>query len=270
MRAVTQVEHVTLGQAIGIGIGQVLSLIPGVSRAGATILTGLVVGLDRKAATEFSFFLALPTMYAACLFALWKSRHTLDLAAALGAGGRLRDRLRERAGRDPRASCASCRRTRCARSGGTGSPPAWRVLALARAGALTVSAALRARGRRGARRAVRTPPSDAAARSTSRARRVAGVAIWQRAPPCTETDDLRRAVDERRPGVARRAADAGEERVGQAGQRLAAPATVDARVLQARALRVALEVDDRSRDRAAAARCRAARRRPAARAAGAT
>jgi undecaprenyl-diphosphatase len=82
------VERVTLGQALGIGIGQVLSLIPGVSRAGATILTGLVVGLDRKAATEFSFFLALPTMYAACLFALWKSRHSLDLAAgvALGAG----------------------------------------------------------------------------------------------------------------------------------------------------------------------------------------
>ena len=78
----------TLGQAIGIGIGQVLSLIPGVSRAGATILTGLVVGLDRKAATEFSFFLALPTMYAACLFALWKSRHTIDLAAgaALAVG----------------------------------------------------------------------------------------------------------------------------------------------------------------------------------------
>jgi undecaprenyl-diphosphatase len=85
---VTQVEHVTLGQAIGIGMGPVLSLIPGVSRAGATILTGLVVGLDRKAATEFSFFLALPTMYAACLFALWKSRHTIDLAAgsALAVG----------------------------------------------------------------------------------------------------------------------------------------------------------------------------------------
>jgi undecaprenyl-diphosphatase len=83
-----QVEHVTLGQAIGVGIGQVLSLIPGVSRAGATILTGLVAGLDRKAATEFSFFLALPTMYAACLFALWKSRHGIDLAAglALAAG----------------------------------------------------------------------------------------------------------------------------------------------------------------------------------------
>ncbi len=76
-------EDVTLRQALGIGVGQVLSLMPGVSRAGATILTGLVVGLDRRAATEFSFFLALPTMYAACLFALWKSRHALDASAAL-------------------------------------------------------------------------------------------------------------------------------------------------------------------------------------------
>lgn len=80
---ISSFEDVTLGQALGIGLGQVLSLMPGVSRAGATILTGLVVGLDRRAATEFSFFLALPTMYAACLFALWKSRHDLDTGAAL-------------------------------------------------------------------------------------------------------------------------------------------------------------------------------------------
>jgi undecaprenyl-diphosphatase len=76
-------QQLSLGQALGIGCGQVLSLMPGVSRAGATILTGLVAGLDRRAATEFSFFLALPTMYAACLFALWKSRHTIDTSAAL-------------------------------------------------------------------------------------------------------------------------------------------------------------------------------------------
>jgi len=78
-----QVERVSLRQALAVGAGQVLSLIPGVSRAGATILTGMVAGLDRKAATEFSFFLALPTMYAACLFSLWKSRHDLDFAASL-------------------------------------------------------------------------------------------------------------------------------------------------------------------------------------------
>ena len=81
-------EEITLGQAIAVGLGQVLSLVPGVSRAGATIVTGLVSGLSREAATEFSFFLALPTMYAACLFALWKGRHEIDsiAAAALAVG----------------------------------------------------------------------------------------------------------------------------------------------------------------------------------------
>jgi undecaprenyl-diphosphatase len=68
--SISRVTDVTLPQAVSIGLGQVLSLIPGVSRAGATILTGLVVGLERRAATEFSFFLAMPTLYAACLFAL--------------------------------------------------------------------------------------------------------------------------------------------------------------------------------------------------------
>ena len=76
-------EDVGLGQAIWVGLGQVLSLIPGVSRAGATILTGLVVGLSREAATEFSFFLAMPTLYAACLFTLWKGRHEIDTTAAM-------------------------------------------------------------------------------------------------------------------------------------------------------------------------------------------
>ena len=80
---VFRVTDVTLPQAFTIGLGQVLSLIPGVSRAGATILTGLLVGLERRAATEFSFFLALPTLYAACLFTLWKSRHMLDTNGAL-------------------------------------------------------------------------------------------------------------------------------------------------------------------------------------------
>jgi undecaprenyl-diphosphatase len=85
---VFRVTDVTRPQAVAVGLGQVLSLIPGVSRAGATILTGLVVGLERRAATEFSFFLALPTMYAACLFTLWKSRHDLDTngAVALAVG----------------------------------------------------------------------------------------------------------------------------------------------------------------------------------------
>jgi len=59
-------------------------MIPGVSRSGATIVTGLLVGLDRRAATDFSFLLALPTMYAATLYSLWKGRETL--AGEMGFG----------------------------------------------------------------------------------------------------------------------------------------------------------------------------------------
>lgn len=66
--------------ALGIGLAQVLSLIPGTSRSAATILGGYSLGLSRKAATEFSFFLAIPVMLAATLFDLFKSRH--DLVAA--------------------------------------------------------------------------------------------------------------------------------------------------------------------------------------------
>lgn len=71
------VERVPPRTALGIGFAQVLSLIPGTSRAGATILGGYSLGLSRKAATEFSFFLAIPVMLAATLFDLFKSRHDL-------------------------------------------------------------------------------------------------------------------------------------------------------------------------------------------------
>ena len=54
-------------RAIGVGFFQTLALIPGVSRSGATIFGGLLLGLDRRAAAEFSFFLAMPTMAAAFL-----------------------------------------------------------------------------------------------------------------------------------------------------------------------------------------------------------
>ena len=62
---VDRVDDTSMGQAIGIGVCQTLALIPGVSRSGATIVGGMVVGLDRPAAAEFSFFLAMPTMAAA-------------------------------------------------------------------------------------------------------------------------------------------------------------------------------------------------------------
>lgn len=65
--------------ALGIGTFQVLALIPGVSRSGATIMGALLLGVERKAATEFSFFLAIPTMFGATVYDLYKNRGTLDL-----------------------------------------------------------------------------------------------------------------------------------------------------------------------------------------------
>lgn len=77
------VEDVTWTQAIVVGLVQITALWPGVSRSGATILGGLLAGLSRRAALEFSFFLAIPTLGAASVFALWESR---DLLAASDAG----------------------------------------------------------------------------------------------------------------------------------------------------------------------------------------
>jgi len=60
-------------QALWVGLAQTLSLFPGVSRAAATIMGGMVAGLDRRTATEFSFYLAIPTMMAATVYDLYKS-----------------------------------------------------------------------------------------------------------------------------------------------------------------------------------------------------
>jgi undecaprenyl-diphosphatase len=70
VNAVTEVPPRT---ALGIGLAQVLSLIPGTSRSGATIMGGYALGLSRTAATEFSFFLAIPVMLAATSYDLLKS-----------------------------------------------------------------------------------------------------------------------------------------------------------------------------------------------------
>lgn len=82
------VEQIPPGRAFGVGLCQLLSLIPGVSRAGATIMGAMSLGIDRKTATEFSFFLAIPTMFGAAAFDLYKSRTALsvDDAAAIGVG----------------------------------------------------------------------------------------------------------------------------------------------------------------------------------------
>lgn len=70
---VGDVSGMPVRTALGIGLAQVLSLIPGVSRSGATIMGGYSLGLSRTAATEFSFFLAIPVMLAATLYDLLKS-----------------------------------------------------------------------------------------------------------------------------------------------------------------------------------------------------
>ena len=73
-------DDITVKQAFLIGLAQCLALFPGVSRSGATIMGGLVIGLERKAAAEFSFFLAVPTMFAATGYDLLKSRSALSSA----------------------------------------------------------------------------------------------------------------------------------------------------------------------------------------------
>ena len=64
--------------ALKVGVAQCFALIPGTSRSGATIIGGMLFGLSRKAATEFSFFLAVPTLVAAGLYDLWKNRALLS------------------------------------------------------------------------------------------------------------------------------------------------------------------------------------------------
>lgn len=79
---VDTVEDIGWRDALNVGIAQTLALIPGVSRSGATIMGGLVSGLSRRAATEFSFFLAIPVMFAATGFDLvtsWDILHPADL-----------------------------------------------------------------------------------------------------------------------------------------------------------------------------------------------
>jgi undecaprenyl-diphosphatase len=77
---VGNVDEITPWQALKVGFAQSLALIPGVSRAGATILGGMSIGLSRKTATEFSFFVAIPIMFAATGFDLLKNRELLSWA----------------------------------------------------------------------------------------------------------------------------------------------------------------------------------------------
>jgi undecaprenyl-diphosphatase len=71
------VEGMPMTTALGIGFCQCLAMIPGVSRSGATILGGEMLGVDRRTATEFTFYLAIPTMLGATVLDLFKARHEL-------------------------------------------------------------------------------------------------------------------------------------------------------------------------------------------------
>ena len=69
--AYVEVSEIPLGKVIGVGLAQCVSMIPGVSRSGATIMGALAMGIDRRTAAEFSFFLAVPTMMGATAFTLF-------------------------------------------------------------------------------------------------------------------------------------------------------------------------------------------------------
>jgi undecaprenyl-diphosphatase len=76
-RATCDLRKVSLRQALGIGLAQTLALVPGVSRSGAAIVGGLLSGLDRRTATAFSFYLAIPTLGGATLIEMTNAMRTL-------------------------------------------------------------------------------------------------------------------------------------------------------------------------------------------------
>lgn len=77
---VQTVDDMTPWDALKVGLVQCFALVPGTSRSGATIIGGMLLGLSRKAATDFSFFLAIPTLIGAGLYSLYKERALLTMA----------------------------------------------------------------------------------------------------------------------------------------------------------------------------------------------
>jgi undecaprenyl-diphosphatase len=86
---IDSVDDMSMMDALKIGCAQAFALIPGTSRSGATIIGGMLFGLSRKAATEFSFFLAIPTLLAATVYSVYKERALLSAAdlPLFGIGG---------------------------------------------------------------------------------------------------------------------------------------------------------------------------------------
>ena len=85
---IDDVDAMRWTDALKVGCAQALALVPGTSRSGATIIGGMLFGMSRKAATEFSFFLAIPTLFAACVYETVKNHHMLAAAdlPAFGVG----------------------------------------------------------------------------------------------------------------------------------------------------------------------------------------
>jgi undecaprenyl-diphosphatase len=85
---IDDVDAMRWTDALKVGCAQAFALIPGTSRSGATIIGGMLFGLSRRAATEFSFFLAIPTLFAACIYEAIKNRQMLADAdlTAFGVG----------------------------------------------------------------------------------------------------------------------------------------------------------------------------------------
>ncbi|HEU4622798.1 MAG TPA: undecaprenyl-diphosphate phosphatase [Burkholderiaceae bacterium] len=79
---VESVDSMSALDALKVGLAQCAALIPGTSRSGATIIGGILFGFSRKAATEFSFYLAIPTLIGAGAYSLWKQRGALEWADA--------------------------------------------------------------------------------------------------------------------------------------------------------------------------------------------
>jgi undecaprenyl-diphosphatase len=77
---VKSVDELTPLDALKVGIAQCFALIPGTSRSGATIIGGMLFGMSRQVATDFSFFLAIPTLIGAAVYSLWKERASLSAA----------------------------------------------------------------------------------------------------------------------------------------------------------------------------------------------
>lgn len=78
--SVRSVDDMTPLDALKVGLVQCLAMIPGTSRSGATIIGGMLLGLDRKVATDFSFYLAIPTLIGAGAYSLYKERALLSMA----------------------------------------------------------------------------------------------------------------------------------------------------------------------------------------------